>query len=472
MAEKEAPHHTSGEDKEVRNTIDNNGRDSLNTCRSTNEGYERLDFIIPPHGDIKAKLMSTPAIIKQFEPLHMVAPSHVKDKRDKMMVYSDGTYTSDNAEAEIYRWVKKGLGFMLSVRNVNNILTILAKENLFNVTEFDSDKHTLNCGNGLLNINTLDIVPHTPDYKSVVKIPTNYIDGASCPAITKFIGEVVGEEYVDTMFEIAGFCLIRDMPLEKMVMFIGSGSNGKSVFMQLLEKMLGDNTDSKSLDQIDKDPYALAYLKDKLVNIGGDISSKPIENSNILKALTSREKIDTQVKYGSNISYSPTCKLIFSANTPPAVHDYSDGFWRRWVLVKFPNKFKQKPELFGELSIDSEIEGFLVESLRGLHRLLKNKEFSNSYTLNETIDIYNNERDSFYNWYDECVVVYDIESSINALYENYVYYCKDNCITTCISLPGFGKKLSYHTQKNPSITRKRVTQFGKKVVMYDGITVD
>lgn len=430
----------------------------------------KLDFIIPRDGDNKAKLMPFPQIMGQLKKFNLVTPDHLQGKENKIMVYDNGIYTNKGAEKQIYSMLQSGLGDMITPSHIRNTLMMLAKETLFDITDFDEDKDILNCGNGLLNVKTLDFKSHNPSYKSVIQIPTNYNSNATCPAIDKFLGEVVGEEYKDTMYEIAGFCLLNDMPIEKMILLIGSGSNGKSVYLQVLERMLGNNTDSKALEKLDKDPYAVAYLKDKLVNIGGDISGKSIENSATFKALTSKEKIDAQVKYGSNIQFSPTCKLIFSANNPPGTKDYSDGFWRRWVLVKFPNKFPPNAGLLNTLTTEKELEGFLVKALEGLHRLLENNCFTNSLGISETIEMYDNERNSFYDWFEDRVEKYGTESvSITEFYSDYTLYCKEMGVVTIESEQGFGKKLGFCIKDDIAISKKRKSVEGKKVMFYTGI---
>ncbi len=98
-------------------------------------------------------------------------------------------------------------------------------------------------------------------------------------------------------------------------MLYGVGSNGKSVFLALLESLVGgDNISSESLQRLEFDKYITAKLYGKLVNICGDIPDIKMNKSKIFKKLTSGlDSIDAENKYQDPFKFHNTAKLVFSA---------------------------------------------------------------------------------------------------------------------------------------------------------------
>ena len=71
----------------------------------------------------------------------------------------------------------------------------------------------------------------------------------STPIMDKIFKEWVGKDYVKTLYEILAFCMLPDYPINRLFCFIGVGMNGKSKYLELLEKFIGrDNVCTTDLD--------------------------------------------------------------------------------------------------------------------------------------------------------------------------------------------------------------------------------
>ena len=66
-------------------------------------------------------------------------------------------------------------------------------------------------------------------------------------------------------------------------------------------------------------------------------------------------------------------KLFFSANKIPTTHDTSDAFFRRYVIISFPNNFegKDEPDLLSKLTTEDELSGIFNVLMATLRRILK-----------------------------------------------------------------------------------------------------
>ena len=79
------------------------------------------------------------------------------------------------------------------------------------------------------------------------------------------------------IIESMASCLLRTSAFEKAFMHIGSGSNGKSTFLSLLEKMLGrQNVAHMSPHQLERERFATAELEGKMLNVYADIVSETL----------------------------------------------------------------------------------------------------------------------------------------------------------------------------------------------------
>src|SRR5215467_1393273 len=88
------------------------------------------------------------------------------------------------------------------------------------------------------------------------------------------------------------------------------------------------------------DKFALSDLEGKSINIDTELTSTTIHDTSVLKKLTGRQPIRIQRKNEKAYDTLVHAKLLFSANKVPLAYDESDAFFRRKVILGFPNKFE------------------------------------------------------------------------------------------------------------------------------------
>ena len=83
---------------------------------------------------------------------------------------------------------------------------------------------------------------------------------------------------METVLDIIAYCLWRDLPFHKYLLFNGSGRNGKGTMLAIIKTFLGaQNVTSK--------------LYGKLANIHADFSNEALKDTGILKMLTGGDPI-------------------------------------------------------------------------------------------------------------------------------------------------------------------------------------
>ncbi len=243
----------------------------------------------------------------------------------------------------------------------------------------------INVRNGLLNAVTQQLGPHTPDHLSPVQLPVVYDPTATCPRIDQFITEVFPDDARTLGYEIPAWLMLPDTPVQKAVLLIGAGGNGKSRYLAMLAAFLGlGNVSNKSLHRLESDRFACARLYGKLANICPDLPSEHLAGTSVFKAITGGDPITGEYKFRDSFDFVPFSRLVFSANNPPRAQDVSDGFFDRWLVVPFDRRFRGEggeipaQVLDALLSEPSEQSGLLNRALEALPRLRGAARFTES----------------------------------------------------------------------------------------------
>ena len=384
---------------------------------------------------------------------------------DQIFIYKDGVYTCEGSEAildtEIRNkhniifidyWQSNNPDFPMehilkaTAKYVNEVLAyIRAYTRITRDSIEEVQSKYINLKNCLFNLKTWKTEDHSPEIKSICQIPVNYNKDAKCSQINNYFKSVVAEPDINLLCEITGYCLTTDCSQQKAFMLHGIGSNGKSVFLALLEALFGrENTSAESLQKLEFDKYRLAKLFGKLVNICGDIPDIKMQKSENFKKLTSGfDLIDGENKYQNPFTFKNTTKLVFSANDIPEGKK-DKAYYRRWILIRFPNNFEGEnadKSLITKLQTPEELSGFLNLALDGLKRVRENGKFSNEKSVEATQKEYEFNSNPVAAFMDERTQISDEDCDAILLYLEYVAWCQ-SCGKQHITNIGFSRKLN------------------------------
>ena len=397
----------------------------------------------------KGKLNATELMSKFFQDT-IATHTTRDDQKSEIWVYKEGIYVP-HGKTYIKQFCRRVLTKAYSLRMANLVIekievdTYIEHDNFF----IEEDVNLLPVQNGILNIKTKELMDFSSDYRFFVKLPTKYNPEAKCPNIIKHFKSVLKHENdILTMQEVFGFCLYRDYKYEKGMMWLGTGRNGKGKSLELLKNLLGhDNCTNISLQQLDKDGFAMSELFHKMANLCSDMSNTALEGTGNFKALTGHDMITASRKFLSMIRFTNYAKMIFLANETPEPSDTSVAFWDRWVLLDFPYTFKLKKEFeaFSEtekveqnlkladeehlkkLLTEEELEGCLIWALKGMDRLFLQRGFSATSSSKEIEEHWIRRSNSFEAFFLDCVES-DWDSFVikDDLRKAYFQYCTNN----------------------------------------------
>lgn len=293
----------------------------------------------------------------------------------------------------------------------------------------------INCLNGTLKLykdgpklephNELDYITH------VIKVV--YEPNAPQPVkFKKFLNKVLPEICAqEVLGEAIAYPLINYFNIEKSIVLLGSGANGKSVVHKITYGIYGsENICSFSVQALgDNTGYYRAEAAGKLLNYVSEFNPHNIDNSK-LKMIISGEPIEARRLYQSPFIVYDMPKIMFNTNELPTNIEYNNGFFRRFIIIPFKVTIpeSEQDKTLANQIIEEELSGVLNWVLEGLDRLMKKQEFTQCDLINETLAEFKTQQDpvSLYLEDIEAKIVDHNEHNISLknLYSNFSDYCK------------------------------------------------
>src|SRR5215469_1152075 len=266
-----------------------------------------------------------------------------RDRSGQLYVYRDGVYRPEGEllvrQRAKHILVDQDCSEMWSRALSNEVLEFIALD--VPLLPEQPSTELINLENGILKVSTRELIAHSPDFLSTIRVPIAFDPSATCTEIDKFIGEVFHEDAIPLAWEILGDLLTPDRSVQKAICLLGEGGNGKSAFLDFATNFIGaENVCHLGLQRLETDRFSAARLYGKMANICSDLPSERLSSSAMFKAITGCDRITAEIKYRDSFEFSPFARLLFSANRLPASNDVSRAFFDRWLVVPFDRRFR------------------------------------------------------------------------------------------------------------------------------------
>jgi putative DNA primase/helicase len=271
------------------------------------------------------------------------------------------------------------------------------------------------------------------------QLPFEFDETAACPMFQKYLDEVLPEkELQNILAEFSGYVFTKGLKMEKALLPYGGGANGKSVYFEIINALLGrENISNFSLSDL-LIPHNRALIAYKLLNYGSEINASTTKD--IVKNLISGEPIQACLKYQNAFTMENYAKLAFNCNELPKDFDHSNAYFRRLLIIPFRVTIPEEKQdkALADKIIKSELAGVFNWIIDGLKRLLKAEKFTNSDIVKNTLESYKRESDSVACFVDEHSEIVGL--SLKAAYADYRSYCLD-CGYKALGRNNFSKRL-------------------------------
>lgn len=261
---------------------------------------------------------------------------------------------------------------------LKDVIAKLARSDGVYVERAPAPNALLNVQNGLFNLETFDLEPHSSDVLSFAQAPTAYDPAASCPKFDAFLKRVLPDkDHRAVLQEFAGYCLTSRTFLQRALYLKGPGGTGKGTLVSVLKALLSSEdghglaADMNIEDLNDGSPSIVNALSKRLIYIS-EVPAK----ANLLgfKKVVGEDRVVINPKYKRPFDVKLEAKIIITANT--WIHTGDDNannsIDRRLIILPFevtPRPEDYNPNIARDLSTPDELAGVLNWALRGWQRL-------------------------------------------------------------------------------------------------------
>lgn len=288
--------------------------------------------------------------------------------------------------------------------------------------------------NGALDVDTGELMPHTPENRNSNVLSCDYSPTASCKVWQAWLAEIFESdlERMQLLQEIIGWSLITDnLGIQKAPIFIGAQRAGKGTILHVVSTLLNDAAGAFQLPNLDNDKV-LAGMTQRNVVIDYDTASPDKKNSRqivgLFKAITANEPVSVKLLY-TQVPFQGAlnCKLLLASNSVPTMWDDSTATANRWLPLVFDRSFLGAEDTTLSKRLVEELPGIAQWALEGLRRLMSNGRFTMPESSLYEMDYMVESGSPVTRFMDEeCVFEQTARVADNALWHRYVQWCIAN----------------------------------------------
>ena len=299
--------------------------------------------------------------------------------------------------------------------------------------DLDHNQKILNVQNGTINLETGHMEPHDPSMLCSRIASIDYRPNDECPLFLKFIDQITcgDQELADWLQTFFGYCMTGNTSEQLFTVFYGSGSNGKSVLVNVISHIMGSYALESPADTVllKRTPSGnsndLARIRGaRLATVRETNQGKRLDES-LVKSLTGGDRITARFLHKEFFEFVPVAKWILFTNHKPSIQGGDEGIWRRLRLIPFNLHVTPEEADRGlEAKLLNEAPGILNWLIAGAIRW-HNYGLPNCQAIQEETNRYRNAEDVLYDFLDECTTsgaTYKVEKRL--VYLAYVEWCQ------------------------------------------------
>jgi putative DNA primase/helicase len=315
---------------------------------------------------------------------------------------------------------------------IKNALALAAPRLARYAEEFDNEEMLFAASNTWIDLTSGEEVDPTPTRLISMSSEVEYNPDAKCPDFLNFLNEIFcGDvELIEYIQRVVGYTLTSSMSEQCFFMLNGSGSNGKSTLVKVLDKLLGGY--SKAAPE-------QTFLANQRSGVGDDLAflsgARLVTMSELdkgqalaeakIKRITGGDVITARELYGRNFRTKLCGKIFLATNSLPDVRGRDEGIFRRFQIIPFNRTFAyHERDKSLDDRLEQELSGILNWAIEGCLKW-QTIGLAPPQVIEEQLDYYRRELDTVSKYFDAELEL-SAESRIGAseLFQNYRYWCK------------------------------------------------
>jgi putative DNA primase/helicase len=331
--------------------------------------------------------------------------------------------------------------------------------------QLDQNPWLLNCQNGTIDLQTGQLQPHnTGDYITKC-VPVAYDPAAECPLWESFLSDIFegNQELIVYVWKALGYSMTGFTTEQCLWILHGSGQNGKSTFLEVLQLLLADYAETASPSTFlhqDRETVRNDVAKLRSARFVSAIETEDGRRLSevMVKQMTGGDAITARFLFAEYFSFKPSFKIWLATNHKPDIRGTDLAMWRRIRLIPFNWTVPEK-QLDKSLpdKLPAELPGILAWCVRGCLEW-QAAGLEPPEIVQAAINEYRAEQDVLGNFLTErCRLGGDFAASARDLYEAYRDWAESNG-ETAHTQHRFGKQLRERGLKN-----ERSSATGRKI---------
>lgn len=229
---------------------------------------------------------------------------------------------------------------------LREMMTIARADVAIRMEDLDRDPWALNTGGGVVDLRTGDVMPHRrEDYHTKITGASARLDCGPPRTWLAFLRRIMGDddEMVGFVQRVLGYGLTASIREQCLFVLHGSGSNGKSTFLDTVRSVLGDyakhtRAETFTVRETGGIPNDIAALRGARVVTASEIKQGAKLDESLIKEMTGDSTMSARFMRGEFFEFSPTWKALWALNHRPVIRGTDLGIWRRIRLIPFEVK--------------------------------------------------------------------------------------------------------------------------------------
>jgi putative DNA primase/helicase len=449
--------------------------------------------VLPPEGDRRYDdLANAELFLQSFgdDLLYCAEP--------KRWMYWDGTHWKLDGEQFVFQLATEfAKGLYLDVTDADSFknakranmragidafLSIAERKKTASITSFDTDPLLLNCKNGTLHLHSGEMRPHRREDRITRVVNADFDADSHSREFERFLTTVQPDASIRAFLQRSiGYSLLGVVRERSFWILYGTGNNGKSIFVNLFNNLLGDYSSGTTAASImagkqSAIPNDIARLRGKRFIIIPETEENERLNAALVKSLSAGDQLTARFLFGEFFDFYFSGKLWIATNHKPTITDHSKGFWDRLKLVPFNQDIPRDQVIKSDdlmRSLMAESSGILNWAVTGCRDYFDLDGLEVPEIIQAEIAAYRREQDSISQFIEEeCetieqfrqenpdvyVIAADFQVKNADLYKRYKQFCDAN-----------GEFLRSHRRLTQNMTERGFTQKNSGGRFWQGI---
>ena len=253
-----------------------------------------------------------------------------------------------------------------SLNRLENIARFASTDCSVSATEFDTDPLLLASSSSWIDLGSGSSMAPNPKKLVSKALAVKHDQQATCPTFLQFLNDVFenDQDLIRFVQRAIGYSLTGSTSEQCLFIMIGDGANGKSTFINVINKLLGlYGTTAASQTLIANGGNSIGddlvdLIGARLITVSETEEGQSLAEAKI-KQMTGGDRLKGRPLYGSHIQFNIIGKLWLATNSLPQINNTDHGIWRRIKAIPFNRTFSAEEQ-------DKNLSDKLLKELPGI----------------------------------------------------------------------------------------------------------